>query len=73
MKRDPWDARARTARGIVLGLSPYRSAREGRDSKPRRFITQTHALGGAPSRSRSLLVAGLIAVALYMIGRRLSR
>ena len=61
-------------RGIAIGLAHQRSARSSRLRKhPRHFVTQTHALGLPRARPGSLLIIGLVAVVLYVIGRRLSR
>lgn len=53
---------------LVQSTLPYQRV----DKRPARFVTQTHAIGAPMAQPRSLLVAGLIAFALYLLGRRLS-
>ena len=45
--------------------------REGAPRSPR-FVMQTHPLGGSAARPGTLLVTVAVAVALYLIGRRIS-
>jgi hypothetical protein len=74
MKREPMYGRSHAHRGIVISLAPYRAARSSRVHKRRsRFVTQTHSLGTQRPRPGALLIAIAIAVALYVVGRRLSR
>lgn len=64
------DRRKRTA----IGFAPQRSARSARVRiHPRRFVTQRHALGLPRVRTGTLVIVGLAALALYLIGERLSR
>ena len=72
MKRDSWSLRPRSNR-IMIGLAPARISRAHRDGRPRRYVMQTHALSAPRASSRSLFIAGLIAVALYFVGRKFGR
>ena len=57
-------------------FGPYRSSDQSgswseRSSRSSRFVTQSHALGAPMASPTSLLVAAAIAVAVYLVGRRL--
>lgn len=59
--------------GILPGDGDRRRGRQPGDAPHRlRFVTQSHALGTKGASPRSLFMAATIAVALYLIGRRLS-
>ncbi len=62
-------AQFRTAPGIAAG-SPGRRASPALGTP--RFVTQSHALSAPIARPRSLFLAATIAIALYLLGRRIS-
>jgi len=74
LKRDHWHDRPRNRRGETIVIKLYRPARSSHLRKHRgRFVTQTHALGASRARPSALVIVGLFALVLYVIGRRLSR
>jgi hypothetical protein len=59
--------------GILTGLGLRPSSRASREyGRPRRFVMQSHVLSAPKTSPRSLFIAATIAIALYLIGRRLS-
>lgn len=57
-------------------FGPYRSnettgSRPERNLRSPRFVTQSHALGAPMAKPASLILAAAIAVAVYLVGRRL--
>ena len=57
--------------GIGLGARrPTNSAND--DRRNARFVTQSHALGAPAASPRALLIAAAVAVAVLVIGYRLS-
>lgn len=57
---------------LVDGASRRSTASANDDRHLARFVTQSHALGVPMANPRALFIAAAIAVALYLIGRRLS-
>lgn len=61
------------APGILVGALSRRSTAPANDDRhATRFVTQSHALGRPIANPQALLIAAAIAVALYLIGRKLS-
>lgn len=73
----PLPSTARVASNVLT--APRQAIRLAREAhlgpqlaRSRRFVTQSHALSTPMARPRSLFIAATIAVALYLLGRRLS-
>jgi hypothetical protein len=59
--------------GILSGVPFRRRALPTHEAtRPSRFVTQSHALSAPIASPRSMFIALTVAIALYLIGRRLS-
>ncbi len=59
--------------GILAGVGSRRSTASANDDRhTARFVTQSHVLGARIANPRALFIAAAIAVALYIIGCKLS-
>ncbi len=59
-----------TTPGILTGMS--RRGANADAGRSTRFVTQSHALSAPVASPRSVFIAATIALAIYLIGRRLS-
>lgn len=60
--------------GIGIGLGLRRATTSANDERRNaRFVTQSHALGAPIASPRALLIAAAVALAVFVIGLRLSR
>ncbi len=57
--------------GIELGWRRS-TASANDDGSHARFVTQSHALGGPVATPRALLIAAAVAIAVFVVGFRLS-
>ena len=57
--------------GVLSRIASPRLVR-ARRPKPSRFVMQSHALSRPIANPKALLIAAAIAIALYLVGHRLS-
>lgn len=60
-----------TPAGLSSVVAPHR-LRPERRPKPMRFVTQSHALGRPMASPTALIIAAAVAIAVYLLGCRLS-
>ena len=59
---------------VTPGLAgPRRATTSANDARHVRFVTQSHALGAPKAKPGALLIAAAVAIAVFVIGLRLSR
>ena len=57
-----------------LAAAPRRTTASANDDRRNeRFVTQSHALGGSAASPGALLIAAAVAVAVFVLGLRISR